>query len=310
MSSRPGLFFAIIFSILLTISLYYLTLEIPHILDYILHNYYPDLFWMPELREIFLNNVRPIGYITIALTITLIILGFIIGRSYLSIVGSIAIYLPIFGYFAFAMFFLAGIGILRILWLPIIEFCPDILKLGYIVIIPFIAIRILYGYHAYFITGMIAFISMWLGLLIFSLGVVTWLYGRFNNYESINFWIYRYIRHPQYLGYIIWSYGLLLFTYVMPYVRGAFNISPTLPWLVSTALVIGIALYEEIKMKNLLGDRYREYIINTSFMFPIPRKFKRFNISIDSYKDIVIVISLFLSALIISSYIIIVFLHI
>ncbi len=310
MRRESTLFIAIIFSIILTVSLYYLTLEIPHILDRILHNYYPDLFYMAEEREAFLNSIRPIGYIAFASIIILVILGFIIGRSYLSVAGSLAIYLPIFGYFAFAMFFLAGIGILRVLWLPIIEASPDILKLGHIVIAPFILVRMLNNYHMYPIIAIIAYTFMLLGLLIFSLGVATWLYGRFNNYELIDFWIYRYIRHPQYLGFIIWSYGILILTYIMPYVRGAFHIPPTLPWLISTVLIIDIALYEEIKMKNTLGDRYKEYITNTSFMIPIPKKLKKYTIPVNSYKDIITITLLLLIPSITSSYIIITLLHI
>jgi hypothetical protein len=51
---------------------------------------------------------------------------------------------------------------------------------------------------------------MALGLIIFLLGVFTWLYGKFKGIRIIDFWIYRYSRHPQYFGFLLWSYGLTI----------------------------------------------------------------------------------------------------
>jgi len=264
--------FALILSSLFTIALFYLTLELPHLLDKILHNYYPDLFWQFKLKEEMLNNIRPIGYATLIIVIILIALGFILRKSYLSAIGSVTLYLPVFGYFAFAMFFLAGIGILRVLWLPLIEYSPEVLKLGSIVLIPYVILKDYVSiYVAYGTLLLSALILIFIGLFIFSIGTATWLYGRFKGYKIIDFWIYRYIRHPQYLGYILWSYGLLTLTYLKSYVRGAFIIPPSYPWLISTLIIIGIALYEENSMKMLYKKDYMEYKEKTAFMIPLPR---------------------------------------
>jgi len=264
--------FALILSSLFTITLFYSTLELPHVLDKILHNYYPDLFWQFKLKEEMLNSIRPVGYATLIIVVVLIMLGFILRKSYLSTIGSVTLYLPVFGYFAFAMFFLAGIGILRILWLPLIEYSPETLKLGSIVLIPYTILKnYIHIYAAYGVLLLSALIFIFIGLFIFSIGTATWLYGKFKGYKIIDFWIYRYIRHPQYLGYILWSYGLLAFTYLKSYVRGAFITPPSYPWLISTLIIIGIALYEEDSMKILYKEDYIEYMKRTAFMIPLPR---------------------------------------
>ncbi|MEM1744612.1 MAG: DUF1295 domain-containing protein [Candidatus Nezhaarchaeales archaeon] len=253
---------AIVLSALLTITLFYLTFEVPNFLDKVLHQYFPEVSFDVEAIEKMLSTLRPIGYASLTVTITIIVLGFINKKSALTFLGSLALYLPTFGYFAFAMFFLTGLGALRALWLPILEFSPSILKLGCIVYIPISVIP-----YAPLIGMVITFI----GLLVFSLAATTWLYGRFRGYELIDFWIYKYSRHPQYLGFILWSYGLLIFVSYKTYVKGALATPPALIWLVSAMIVIGIALFEEIEMVKKHGERYEEYRKRTPFMIPLPR---------------------------------------
>jgi len=258
-----------ILSTLFTLSLFYLTLEVPHLIDEVLRNYFRDVFWDIEAREAILSGLRPVGYTSLILIVVLIIMGFVINKGYLSIVGSWALYIPVFGYFALAMFFLAGIGVLRTIWLPLIEYNPNILEWANLVLLPFIIIN-------YFFDGgvsvSLALLIIFIGLLIFSLGAATWLYGKFRGEDLIDFWIYRYIRHPQYLGYIMWSYGILILVYFMPHVKGALLIMPSFPWLISTLVIIGIALNEEIKLLSIYGERYKTYMSNTSFMVPLPKK--------------------------------------
>ncbi|RLF07262.1 MAG: hypothetical protein DRJ60_03070 [Thermoprotei archaeon] len=267
---------AIAFSLLLSVSLFYLTLEVPRALDFLLRNFYPDLFFDVEAAREMIEMLRPYALLALAATALLIVIGFFMKRGFLSFLGAFSIYIPVFGYFAFAMFFLAGIGILRALWIPIMDLSPDVLKLGHVVLLPFIALSALLPSPMDSVVIMtITLIVMYLGLLIFSLGVATWLYGKFRGFKLIDFWIYRYSRHPQYLGYIMWSYGLLTYTCVMPYVRGALAIPPSFPWLISTMIVIGVALIEEMKMKIEMGERYLNYCKKTPFMLPLPRPLSR-----------------------------------
>ncbi|MEM4977385.1 MAG: hypothetical protein QXT64_08685, partial [Desulfurococcaceae archaeon] len=93
--------------------------------------------------------------------------------------------IPTFGYFAHAMFFLTGLGVLRTLWLPLLELSPSTLKLGCVVYLPFS-----YVPHA----PLVGLVTAFIGLFVFLLGVTTWLYGRFEGYEIMDIWIYKYSR--------------------------------------------------------------------------------------------------------------------
>jgi len=270
---------ASVFSVFLAVALFYATLEAPYILDRILLNYFPDIFWEFEERERFLNYVRPIGYVSLLVVIILIILGFIYRKHSISATGSVATYLPIFGYFAYAMFFLAGIGVIRVLWLPILDVSPNILRLGHIVLSPYWLLWELFRTYSdpetflLMLSLLRCFILciIFVGILIFVFGSTTWLYGKFRGYDIIDFWIYRYSRHPQYLGYIVWSYGVLSLVLNTPHVRGAFHIPPSPIWVVSTMIIIGVALHEEIDMLRLYGKKYEEYQKRTPFLVPLPR---------------------------------------
>jgi len=264
---RKGLALAIILSILLTIALFYSTFEVPMVLDRALRHYFPDVFWDVKAREEVLAILRPVGYTTFAATIALIALGFAIKKGLLSFAGSLALYIPTFGYFAFAMFFLGGLGALRALWLPILELSPTVLKLGRVAYAPFVALGPL--------ATLVGMILIFAGLLVFALGATTWLYGKFKGRDLVDFWIYKYSRHPQYLGFIIWSYGLLIFVSFKCYVMGAFATPPALIWLMSTMVVIGVAMLEEAEMSRRYGERYEEYRKRTSFMMPMPKLLSR-----------------------------------
>ena len=253
--------FALVLSTVFTVALFYTTFEVPVLLDKVLHEYFPEVFYDVEAIESVLSVLRPVGYAALAVTIVLIILGFMVKKSTLASLGSLLLYIPTFGYFAYAMFFLTGIGVLRALWLPLIELSPSTLKLGCIVYLPFSHVP-----HV----SLVGLIITFTGLFVFLLGVTSWLYGKFKGYEIVDFWIYKYSRHPQYLGFILWSYGLLVFVSNKVYVRGAFTTPPALIWLISTMLVVGAALTEELEMRRKHGEKYEEYCRNTPFMILLP----------------------------------------
>lgn len=56
----------------------------------------------------------------------------------------------------------------------------------------------------------LAYLAIGSGLLIFLLGTIAWFYGKSERREIIDFWTYKYWRHPQYMGFLIWSYGVML----------------------------------------------------------------------------------------------------
>ncbi|MBN1640125.1 MAG: hypothetical protein JXA09_02725 [Anaerolineae bacterium] len=219
------------------------------------------------------RHIRVIGYACLALLVILALIGLIAGKRVLASLGSIGLILPIYAYFIMHMSFLAGLGILTALWTP---FWGDLVKLGDIAYLPYMVIVYplsLAGMDArQFVAGL--FVS--LGLLVFVFGVLAWFYARFRGKSTANFWIYRFTRHPQYLGWILWSYGLMLRvairrdTVLQPVNRGA-----SLPWVISTLIILCIALSEEIRMQREHGDTYQAYSSQTPFMFPLPSALAR-----------------------------------
>lgn len=223
--------------------------------------------------------MKPFGYISFAITLILILAGFATKWLKLATLGSIAIFLPTFGCFAFTMFFLAGIGVLRVLWFPWLDLSPNILRLGDAVYLPYIFLSFLAAPVAW-ITGAsptdmntsFSLVIMMSGLVVFLLGTVTWLYGRFMGFKIIGFWIYRYSRHPQYLGFLLWSYGLLLLVTFLGAPKGGYVPPPSLPWLISALTIIGVALHEENTMAKKHSEEYVRYRGDTSFMLPLPKQ--------------------------------------
>jgi len=275
-------------SAIFTIALLYSTLELPYMANKTLMEFFPDYghHWQ-EAKE-FINLIRPFGYACFISTVALIVLGFILKKAHLSVLGSIALYLPTFGYFASTMFFLAGIGMLRIVWLPVLELAPGpwpqkphniayILELGDSVYIPCDMIRhIVMGLSGYTlferVFDQVLFDALiYSGSTVFFLGCVAWFYGKFNGIRLVDFWIYRYSRHPQYLGFIIWSYGLLIYDrFIFVPVKGGYFPSPPLFWLIATLIIIGIALREEAWLRERYGEAYTKYCEKTPFMLPMP----------------------------------------
>jgi protein-S-isoprenylcysteine O-methyltransferase Ste14 len=254
-----------------TLAITYTIIVVPWLIDRRLKIFFPDLFYSnePELMAEFVDHVRPIGYASFLLVVALIILGFVTNRKGMTSVGTMAFFLPTFASFAYSMFFMAGLGILRAVWLPLIDIYPEILRLGDIVYVPVLPILIPMAFF-----GPDPFI-LWLsvtlaGLVIFLLGIVTWFYAKFEGRGVIDFWAYRYSRHPQYLGFFIWSYGALLRALTHGIHIGEFNVLPSFPWVVSSLLVVCVALTEEIEMLRRHDERYKEYRAKTPFMLPLP----------------------------------------
>ncbi|MEM1703729.1 MAG: hypothetical protein QXQ31_06720 [Zestosphaera sp.] len=91
--------FALMLSAIFTVALFYSTFEAPILLDEMLHQYFPEVFYDVEATERVLSVLRPIGYSALAITIVLILLGFAIKKGFLASLGSLVLYIPTFGYF-------------------------------------------------------------------------------------------------------------------------------------------------------------------------------------------------------------------
>jgi len=263
-------------AVILTIALLYVFLEPPAMVARFIHFTFntPDFLPNTELVENFIrtNHIRPIAYTCLAVVAFFILLGFITEKTGLSSAGAIVFFLPIFGYFASQMFFLAGIGMVRTLWLP---FWPDAMHLGDIVYLPYIIIvypfMLIGGKIGVVIGVFLPLLLVVLGFLLFLLSIQNWLRAKLQGKGIVDSWVYRFSRHPQYLGWLVWSYGLMLLLSNVPTVRGGENPGASLPWVITSLIIICVALAEEIQMERALGAGYDSYRRSTPFMFPIPK---------------------------------------
>jgi len=251
---------------------------------------FPDYGVGWEAAEEFVNYVRPLSYACLGFTLTLMIMGFVLKRGKMTFLGSATLYLPTFSYFASTMFFLAGIGILRILWLPLIDLASgssiyekiyvagNFLELGDVVYLPYDVIRftfMVFERASTFHNGLDniffqAFVIA--GSVLFFVSCATWFYAKFKALPFADFFIYKYSRHPQYLSFLIWSYGLLVYDkYVFYPPRGGYFAPPPLLWLVSALTLTGVALHEEWTMLKSYGESYAEYRFKTPFMLPLSK---------------------------------------
>jgi len=269
---------AIVFAIALT----YASVELPILLNSFLHNIidFPGYDSSHEIHRnetaSFLDSyyIRLIGYGCLAIVVVLIVVGFLTKRSGLVSAGAIAIFLPVFGHFSFNMFFLAGLGAVRIVWMPILDISYEILRLGDIAYVPYMITVYLPALIGIDITTIIPHIIMGAGILIFILGTQAWMFTRFNKKGVATFWIYRFSRHPQYLGWIIWSYGLLIYLIrnsSLVHFKLTYEMPSSLPWLITTLVIVCVALLEEMKMKQKFPEEYEDYKQRAPFFIPMPK---------------------------------------
>jgi protein-S-isoprenylcysteine O-methyltransferase Ste14 len=267
-------------AIVFTIGLTYASVELPRIINAMIHDSFDfpddDPVHEPELVETFIlsNHLHLIGYGALILLLVLVVVGLFAEKRGLATTGAIGFFLPVFGHFCRSMFFLAGLGLLRAVWMPITDVSFDLLRLGEIVYLPYAIIVYFFALISVDVRGPLPYIIMGFGILVFVLGVLAWFITRLQKKETADFWVYRFSRHPQYLGWILWSYGLMIY-----FTRHSedrlfklsWGFSDSLPFLLSAVVIIGVALIEEIKMRRDQGQEYEVYRQRTPFMLPLPR---------------------------------------
>lgn len=219
------------------------------------------------------NHVRWIGYICVSLILLTALVGLATERRELASLGGIGFILPVYAYFILHMSFLAGLGILTALWVP---FWGNLVKLGDIVYLPYMILAYPFSLAGLDIRKFLAGFFTSLGLLIFIMGVMAWLYARFQKKGTADFWLYRFTRHPQYLGWIVWSYGLILQVALRrDTAQQTTNPGASLPWVLSTLIIVCVAFSEETRMRQQQGKEYESYGIRTPFMLPLPGSIRR-----------------------------------
>lgn len=288
MKARARTFALLAFlAIVFTVGLTFASIELPRLLD----SFLAKTIDTPEVAtgqdaqsayrtDLYLRHfrLRLIGYVCLAAIVVMIVVGFITEKSGLSSAGALFLFLPIFGHFAATMFFLGGLGFLRLLWMPFLDVSFDLFRLGAIVNWPY---KILFDLYA--LTGLgrwirFSYVVTGLGLFVFFLGTLTWFYTRAQKKGVAGLWIYRISRHPQYLGWIVWSYGVM-FLPKQSNIKLNYELSDSFPWLLSTMIIVGIAMLEETKMARIHGESYEAYRRRAPFLIPLPRFLsKPFNI--------------------------------
>ena len=270
------LLLAIIFSIALMFSF----TELPRLLDSALQESvgFPGLdHGSNEINEykaelyISALNLRWIGYASLGLVVSFIILGFVTRRSGWALAGAFTIFLPVFGQFALSMFFLAGLGMLRIGWLPFWDISFQVLDLGNVIYIPYWILMWIFRQFDYWAQMELGWFFMGTGAFLFTWGVLVWFQSRFGKKGVATSWIYRISRHPQYLGWIIWTYGIVIYAPLINQMKKSWGMASSLPWLLMTMIIIGICMLEELKMKKSYGEQYEQYRNRTPFLFPLPK---------------------------------------
>jgi protein-S-isoprenylcysteine O-methyltransferase Ste14 len=276
--------FLVFLAAVFTIGLTFVTVELPYLVDDVLI----DAITTPNLdshrddmsrlqTELFISHfhLRLIGYICFALMVAAIVVGFSTRRTGLAALGALGFMLPVFAQFAGVMFFLSGLGVLNILWLPVLDISYDLQRLGLIIRAPYDLLMWLFrsvGISGYW---PIVYFFLGSGLLIFFLGTFAWLSARARKQGVADFWIYRLSRHPQYLGWILWSYGVYLLLLQGLYPKRSWGIDASLPWLLSTLVIIGVAMMEELHMRKRHGEEYENYRRSAPFLFPVPKFIER-----------------------------------
>ncbi|MFX1565992.1 MAG: methyltransferase family protein [Promethearchaeota archaeon] len=92
---------------------------------------------------------------------------------------------------------------------------------------------------------------------------------------------YRFIRHPQYTGFLLITLGLTVFCYW--WLSNTFGIgwlskeATVALWFVQFGIYITLALIEEYSLTKEWGDAFRAYKYHTSFLIPVGR-LNRFDI--------------------------------
>lgn len=198
--SRMGLLAGIsLLAVVFTVALTFATLQLPVILGNWLSNYFPDIhpIMEPERVAEFMAVARPVGYACLGVIAILIVAGFVTGKKKLSIFSSFAFFLPTFGYFFASMFFLAGLGILRVPFIPFWDPSVNLMSFGDISYLPYVALVYPFWLGGVDIREALAWIAIGVGLFIFVLGTITWFYGKVQRRKTVDFWIYRYSRHPS-----------------------------------------------------------------------------------------------------------------
>jgi len=274
--------FLALLALVFTVALTYASVQLPRNVSAILIDAFGEAGETVDhatgLSENFLGSyhIRVLGYASMITIISLIGVGLITKKSRWAAAGAVALFLPVFGHFALSMSMLAGLGLLRVAWLPIIDHYPALLRFGDVAFVPYLVSVYLPALAGVDIRVPLIHGLIGSGVLLFAAGTHAWLKTRFHGRSVSDIGLYRFSRHPQYLGWMVWSYGLLIYVARLRGPRIGWSVESTLPWILATLILVCVALKEEISMRSEQSGDYGKYLSRTPFLFPVPKVFSRF----------------------------------
>jgi protein-S-isoprenylcysteine O-methyltransferase Ste14 len=280
-------------AVVATVALTYLTIELPRWLaglveewveipgyyraiepeDLQQYNEIGSRSWAAVSRFIEANHLYAIAWVCLALASAAIVGGLVLRRGALAALGAIALFMPVIGSYAGSMVFLLGIGILRVVWLP--AWGTGIMALGDVAYLPYMAVVWPAWQVGLDVRFALAYLAVGAGLLVFVVATAQWFNGHLSGTPLQTGGIYRYSRHPQYLGWIAWSWGMTLHSALQPMPYGGFNPGGALAWTVATIVIVAVAWLEEARMVERKVPGYAAYRARTPFLLPLPRLVRR-----------------------------------
>jgi protein-S-isoprenylcysteine O-methyltransferase Ste14 len=145
-------------------------------------------------------------------------------------------------------------------------------------------------FHKGYPTNFPIYLLLWIEIItfifgfgFFLLGVIHLVKGKKRKIEIVQTGVYKYIRHPQNLGIIIFSFPFCLY---VPFLGDSgLKIGDIFSWMLFCVLTIIYSDIEEIQMLKRYPDEYKIYRSNTGFFFPriIKNKNQIINLDIKNY---------------------------
>ncbi len=147
-----------------------------------------------------------------------------------------------------------------------------------------------YIFHDGYSTNFPNYSLLWIELVIFICGFVLFLHGLIHlvkakkkKIDIVQTGLYKYIRHPQNLDIIIFSFPFCLY---VPFLGDTgLKVGDIFSWMLFFLLIIIYSDIEEIHMLKRYPDEYRLYKLNTGFFIPriIKTKKERSDLEIKNY---------------------------
>jgi protein-S-isoprenylcysteine O-methyltransferase Ste14 len=168
--------------------------------------------------------------------------------------------------------------------IPLIQYVPCTGVWFGIMSVPFIAYLSLYFQNPAILISDLSFLFSTFEIYIVIFGLILFIYSLVHQLthrkQLIQTGPYKYVRHPQYLAFIIMTFGMTLIGFqtspIFNFDVGNLNGYTVLLfiWIGEVAAYIILAKIEEYALKVKFGDNYLEYVNTVSFMIPF-LKFKR-----------------------------------